>query len=103
MQKSGNRESSRVYVSLLQKARSDNPAVSVRRPARKATCLWMRGVEKLRPTNIVEPVIIKYKNGKGTDNPWHMETMKLPPKERAKARSKTFIGIATAMAEQWSV
>ena len=72
-------------------------------PARKATCLWMRGVEKLRPTNIVEPVIIKYKNGKGTDNPWHMETMKLPPKERAKARSKTFMGIATAMAEQWGV
>ena len=71
--------------------------------ARKATCLWMRGVEKLRPTNIVEPVIIKYKNGKGTDNPWHMETMKLPPKERAKARSKTFMGIAKAMAEQWSV
>ena len=71
--------------------------------ARKATCLWMRGVEKLRPTNIVEPVIIKYKNGKGTDNPWHMETMKLPPKERAIARSKTFMGIAKAMAEQWSV
>ena len=71
--------------------------------ARKATCLWMRGVEKLRPTNIVEPVIIKYKNGKGTGNPWHMETMKLPPKERAKARSKTFMGIAKAMAEQWSV
>ena len=70
-------------------------------PARKATCLWLKGLPELEPTNIVEPVIIKYKNGKGTDNPWHMDTMKLPREERAKARSKTFPGIAKAMAEQW--
>lgn len=69
--------------------------------ARKATCLWLKGLPKLTPTNIVEPVIIKYKNGKGTDNPWHMDTMKLPKEERAKARSKTFEGVAKAMAEQW--
>lgn len=70
-------------------------------PARKATCLWLKGLPKLTPTDIVEPVIIQYQNGKGTDNPWHMDTMNLPPKERAKARSKTFPGIAKAMAEQW--
>ena len=70
-------------------------------PARKATCLWLKGLPKLTPTNIVEPDIIRYKNGKGTDTPWHMETMKLSPDERAKARSKTFPGIANAMAEQW--
>ena len=70
-------------------------------PARKATCLWLKGLPKLIPTNMVEPIIIHYQNGKGTDNPWHMDTMKLPPKERAKARSKTFPGIAKAMAEQW--
>ena len=69
--------------------------------ARKATCLWLRGLPLLKPTNIVEPEIIKYKNGKGTDNPWHMESMALPPIERAKYRSKTFPGIAKAMAEQW--
>ena len=69
--------------------------------ARKATCLWLKGLKSLQPTNIVEPVIIKYKNGKGTDNPWHMETIGLPSEERAKARSKTFPGIAKAMAEQW--
>ena len=51
---------------------------------------------------MVEPDIIHYKNGNGTDNPWHMETIKLPPNERAKARSKTFPGIAKAMASQWS-
>lgn len=70
-------------------------------PARKATCLWLKGLPKLTPTDIVVPDIIQYKNGKGTDSPWHMESLKLPPNERAKARSKTFPGIARAMAEQW--
>ena len=69
--------------------------------ARKKTCLWLKGLPKLTPTDIVEPDIIRYQNGNGTDDPWHMETLKLPPKERAKARSKTFPGIAKAMAEQW--
>ena len=70
-------------------------------PVRKATCLWLKGLPNLKPTEIVEPVIIKYKNGKGTDNPWHMDTMRLPPAERSRERSKTFKGIADAMAEQW--
>ena len=70
-------------------------------PARKATCLWLKGLYPLKPTNIVEPEIIHYKNGKGTDNPWHMGTINLSPHERAKERSKTFPGIAKAMAEQW--
>lgn len=70
-------------------------------PARKATCLWLKGLPKLESTNVVEPVIIKYKNGKGTDNPWHMDTMGLPPSERARARSKTFPGVARAIGEQW--
>lgn len=70
-------------------------------PARKATCLWLIGLPCLIPTNIVEPEIIKYKNGNGTDNPWHMETMKLKPEERSRVRSVTFPGIAKAMANQW--
>lgn len=68
---------------------------------RKATCLWMRGVKPLTYDVKYQPRIIQYKNGKGTDSPWHMQTMSLPPDERAKARSKTFPGIAKAMAEQW--
>ena len=68
---------------------------------RKATCLWMRGVEPLKYEVKFQPRVIKYKNGKGTDSPWHINTMSLPPDERAKARSKTFPGIAKAMAEQW--
>ena len=71
-------------------------------PERKGTCLWLKNLPELVPTNIVEPRIIKYKNGKGTDSPWHMETMSLPPAERAKMRSKTFPGIAKAMSDQWT-
>ena len=68
---------------------------------RKATCLWLKGLEPLKYEIKFEPRVIKYKNGKGTDSPWHVNTMSLPPTERAKARSKTFPGIAQAMAEQW--
>ena len=68
---------------------------------RKATCLWLRNLPKLKPTQIVEPNIIQYKTRKGTDDNWHMSTIKLPPLERMKARSRTFEGVAQAMAEQW--
>lgn len=67
---------------------------------RKATCLWLKGLPTLKPTNIVTPDIIKLKSGK-TDSRLHYETLKLPAEERAKMRSKTFEGIALAMAEQW--
>ena len=69
--------------------------------ARKTTCLWLKNLPLLKPSNIVKPDIIKYKNGKGTDNPWHMNTMHLPSNERSILRSKTFPGIAKAMADQW--
>ena len=69
-------------------------------PTKKATCLWLKGLPKLQPTDIVEPKIIKLANGK-TDSYWHYTTINLPPKERAKERSKTFLGIAKAMGEQW--
>lgn len=71
-------------------------------PERKGTCLWLKNLPELVPTDIVEPKIITYKNGKGTDSLWHMETMRLPPAERSKMRSKTFPGVAKAMAEQWA-
>ena len=71
-------------------------------PARKATCLWLKGLKTLDQTNVVKPVIVKYKNGKGTDSPWHFDTIGLSLEERSKIRSKTFPGIARAMAEQWA-
>ena len=69
-------------------------------PEKKKTGLWLKGLPLLKPTSIVEPVIIHCKSG-ANEPRWHMETMKLPPNERAKARSKTFPGIAAAIAEQW--
>lgn len=68
---------------------------------RKATCLWLKGVKPLKYTIRYQPRVVFYKNGKGTDSPWHMNTMGLPKAERAKMRSKTFPGIAQAMADQW--
>lgn len=68
---------------------------------RKSTCLWLAGLPKLEPTKIVEPDIIVHKSGR-TDSRLHYETFKLPKEERRKARSKTFKGIANAMAKQWT-
>jgi len=54
----------------------------------KATCLWLKGLLPLRPTNIVE----------GREPRIH----RMPPgPDRWKERSKTFQGIAEAMASQW--
>lgn len=69
-------------------------------PERKATCLWLKGLTLITPTNIVKPNVYRLANGK-TDPAWHMESIGMPPSERAKFRSKTFPGIAKAMAEQW--
>lgn len=55
----------------------------------KATCLWLKNLPKLQPSNIVE----------GREQRIH----KMPPSpERWKERSRTFQGIANAMAAQWS-
>lgn len=67
---------------------------------KKKTGLWLKGLPLLKPTNIVEPVIVRCKSG-ANEPRWHMETMKLPKEERTRVRSKTFPGIAKAMAEQW--
>lgn len=67
---------------------------------RKGTCLWLKGLVKLTPTDMVEPSIIYHKSGR-TDSKLHFETLKLPKEERRKIRSKTFDGFAKAMAQQW--
>lgn len=55
----------------------------------KRTCLWLKGLPKLNPTDVVE----------GREQ----RVWKLPPSaDRWKQRSKTFTGIAQAMAQQWS-
>ena len=69
-------------------------------PEKKKTGLWLKGLPLLKPTNIVEPVIIHCKSG-ANEPRWHMETMHLPKEERSRVRSQTFPGIAKAFAEQW--
>ena len=69
--------------------------------AEKKTALWLKNLPKLVPTNIVEPPKrIRFKIGKSMPA-WYAEAWNLPKDERAKLRSKTFPGIARAMAEQW--
>lgn len=68
----------------------------------KKTCLWLKGLPELTPTNIVEiPPRKKFDSGKSMPS-WYAEAWHLPKEERAKLRSKTFPGIAEAMAHQWS-
>jgi hypothetical protein len=69
-------------------------------PHSKKTGLWLKGLPPLIQTKLMQPVFHTYKDGR-KDPIWHYETMKLKPLERMKARSKTFQGIADAMAEQW--
>ncbi len=63
----------------------------------KRTCLWLKGLPLLRPTNNV------YDKMMGLPKNKRERLHYLPPSpERAKLRSKTFPGIAKAMAEQWA-
>lgn len=66
----------------------------------KATCLWIKGLPPLKYEIKYQPRKILMGDGKYY-SPWHVETSRLPHEERARARSKTFPGIAKAMAEQW--
>lgn len=67
----------------------------------KKTCLWLKGLPCLEPTNVVEPPKRKeFKSGKIMPS-WLADSWKLSKDERSKLRSKTFPGIAKAMAVQW--
>jgi hypothetical protein len=57
-------------------------------PETKATCLWLKGLPSLRPTHVVE----------GREARVHREP---PGPDRWRNRSRTFEGIAAAMADQW--
>ena len=89
-------------------------------PESKATCLWLKGLPKLKATKIAEWKQYRCKCGNVFDTElgkygccdypakplWNNQTRsgqnKLPPSDhRAKDRSRTYQGIAKAMAEQW--
>ena len=62
----------------------------------KATCLWLRGLPKLVPTNDVKKEMMELSDAERQRLHW------LPPsKDRWRIRSKTYQGVADAMAAQW--
>ena len=73
----------------------------------KSTCLWLKGVDLLEPKIRKKPEIeyiewIDKKTGKKKRQAkWYFDALSLKLEERRKVRSKTFDGIANAMAEQW--
>jgi len=69
-------------------------------PHAKKTCLWLKGFDKLVHTKEVEPEYVTFKSGKRMAK-WYVDAAKLPPKERACVRPKTFEGIANAIVNQW--
>lgn len=72
-------------------------------PQSKKTCLWLKDLPLLEPTDIVEEEPrVQYASGKSLPK-WYADAWSLSPQERMKLRSATFPGIAKAMATQWSV
>lgn len=69
-------------------------------PYTKKTCLWLKGLSPLKPTKVVEPVGSFCPSGSYS----HQHNAKhkgVFTRDRARNRSKTFEGVAEAMAEQW--
>ena len=72
-------------------------------PFEKKTCLWIKGLPNLVPTKVVKPTKrTEFASGKSMPS-WYAEAWKLPKEKRSALRSKTFPGIAKAMAEQWGI
>ena len=77
----------------------------------KTTCLWLKNLKPLyhnssinlfdnNITHVYKGDMIEYASGNRMPE-WYAKAYRLPKQERAKLRSKTFPGIAKAMAEQW--
>ncbi len=69
--------------------------------ASKATCLWLKNLPRLHPTNMVAPRMVQGRRrwANQTDSG---QNRLAPSADRWKQRSKTYDGIALAMAEQWN-
>jgi len=76
--------------------------------AQKSTCLWLKNLPNLQPTKIVEKgEFFEFTSKKGVKKKmamWYYKALQnaKTPAERSTLRSKTFPGIAKAMAEQWT-
>lgn len=75
--------------------------------ASKSTCLWLKNLEPVTPTNIVEKgEFVEFTSKKGVRKrqpKWYFDALKAAktPEERRTLRSKTFQGMANAIAEQF--
>lgn len=71
-------------------------------PYEKTTCLWLKGLPELQPTNPVEPEP-RHVTSSGRSLPaWYSNSSLRMSGNRKIVRSKTFQGIARAMATQWT-
>lgn len=70
-------------------------------PYKKLTCLWLKGLPKLEPTNVVDPEMSWVSGGtkKEDGTPRKFKANKC---RRKRVKSKTFEGVAAAMVEQWA-
>lgn len=66
-------------------------------PESKATCLWLKGLPPLKPTNVLP----KPASGRWDNQTASGQNKLAPSADRWKIRSKTYLGIAEAMADQW--
>ena len=79
-------------------------------PVKKTTCLWLKGLPQLKETDNVEDQVKYYTSKKGAKmSEWYAKQIIVDGKkcgydtpEFKKHRSKTFEGIAKAMALQWT-
>lgn len=62
--------------------------------------MWLKGLPLLKPTKIVEPLLKSYTCRTGKRVTYSIDMINTG-KERAKNRSKTYLGVAEAMATQW--
>ena len=67
----------------------------------KRTCLWLKGLPKLEPTKIITKGITPWVNGGCKDANGNYKKFQGRKERDPKTRSKTFPGIAAAMADQW--
>ena len=68
--------------------------------ASKTTCLWLKNLPALQPTQIVEPRIVNRRRRWGNQTDSGQNRLS-PSADRWKRRSATYAGIAAAMAAQW--
>lgn len=70
-------------------------------PYTKRTCLWLKNLPTLKPTEIITENITPWVNGGSRDSYGNRRHIKSLTKQNALNRAKTFPGVAKAMAEQW--